>query len=134
MKQKPLISVILPVYNSDSFLEESIKSILNQTMINFELIIINDGSTDKSLEICENFKKIDYRILILSNKHKGLTKSLNEGINFASGKYIARQDADDLSDNRRFEKQIKWFEKNPGSVLCGTNTIIKDQNNKKKNK
>ena len=107
MKQKPLISVILPVYNSDSFLEESIKSILNQTMINFELIIINDGSTDKSLEICENFKKIDYRILILSNKHKGLTKSLNEGINFASGKYIARQDADDLSDNRRFEKQIK---------------------------
>ncbi len=132
MKQKPLISVILPVYNSDSFLEESIKSILNQTMINFELIIINDGSTDKSLEICENFKKIDYRILILSNKHKGLTKSLNEGINFASGKYIARQDADDLSDNRRFEKQIKWFEKNPGSVLCGTNTIIKDQNNKKK--
>ena len=103
------ISVILPVYNSEEYVSESITSILNQTYKNFELIIIDDGSTDNSKVICKNFSKKDNRIIFLDNNHIGLTRSLNKALEIASGHYIARQDADDVSLPNRFEKQIKWF-------------------------
>lgn len=127
------ISVILPVYNSEEYISESITSILNQTYKNFELIIINDGSTDNSKEICKNFSKKDNRIIFIDNNHIGLTRSLNKALEIASGDYIARQDADDTSLPSRLEKQLKWFLKDKNRILCGTNCKILTQSNEYKN-
>ncbi len=132
MESENKISVILPVYNSDEFISDSISSILNQTYKNFELIIVDDGSTDKSKDICENFSKVDDRVKLIKNHHNGLTISLNKGLAIAQGKYIARQDADDISLPNRFEKQIEWFLKDKKRVLCGTNCKILNENNKYK--
>ena len=96
-----LISVILPVYNGEKYLKESIESILNQTYTNFEFIIIDDGSKDSSLEIIKEYEKEDERIIVISRENKGLVASLNEGIATAKGKYIARMDADDVSLSER---------------------------------
>ena len=108
-KDNSLISVLLPVYNAEGFIAKSIESILDQSYKNFELIIINDGSTDKSLKICEEFKQKDDRIILLSKQNEGLTKALNFGIQHSSGYYIARQDADDISLRNRFQTQIKFI-------------------------
>ncbi len=127
------ISVILPVYNSQEFISQSINSVLNQTYKNFELIIIDDGSTDNSKEICKKLSKKDERIIFIDNLHKGLTISLNKALEIAKGKFIARQDADDVSLPERFEKQVSWFLKNEKRVLCGTNCKILYKNNVYKN-
>ncbi|HIP11775.1 MAG TPA: glycosyltransferase family 2 protein, partial [Arcobacter sp.] len=104
--KNPMVSVLLSVYNGEKYLDEAIESILNQTYQDFEFIIINDGSTDKSLEIIEKYKKEDNRIVVISRENKGLIYSLNEGISQAKGKYIARMDADDISLATRFEEQV----------------------------
>ena len=104
------ISVIMPVYNAEKHLEEAIESVLNQTHNNFEFIIINDGSIDKSLEIIYKYQKKDKRIVLINRKNKGLITSLNEGVEKSSGSYIARMDADDISLAHRFERQIKLME------------------------
>lgn len=118
MKMNPLISVIMPVYNSEKYLNEAIESILNQTFSNFEFIIINDGSTDQSLEIIYQYKNQDDRIVLINRENRGLINSLNEGIEKATGKYIARMDADDISLPLRFEKQIELME-NKKADICG---------------
>ncbi|MDX2173404.1 MAG: glycosyltransferase [Bacteroidota bacterium] len=118
----PLISIILPVYNAQDYIKESIDSILNQTYKNFEFIIINDGSTDKSEEIILSFN--DSRIKYFSQKNIGLAGTLNVGLNFATGIYIARQDQDDISHKDRLEKQIDYLEKNPSILLLGTRAKI----------
>jgi glycosyltransferase involved in cell wall biosynthesis len=105
----PTISVIMPVFNGESFLPKAIESILNQTFHDFELIIINDGSTDNTNSIIEKYKVIDKRIIVKNQENKGLTKSLNIALSMAKGKYIARHDADDISLSVRFEKQIYWL-------------------------
>ena len=117
----PLVSVIMSVYNGEEFLKRAMDSILTQTFTNFEFIIIDDGSSDNSLNILEEYAKNDNRIKIVSQKNIGLTKSLNIGIKLASGKYIARQDADDVSLSQRLEKQVDFLEKNEDIVLLGTN-------------
>ncbi len=123
---QPIVSIILPVYNTDLFLFDSIKSILNQTYTNFEFIILDDGSTDKSLEIIQSFK--DKRIKIIQNStNLGLIKTLNIGIDLARGKYIARMDADDIAMPKRLEKQIAFLEKNTDYVLVGTMAEIIDE-------
>ena len=104
---KPLISVLFPVYNSEEFLAESLNSILKQTFRNFELIIVNDNSSDNSLNIIEN--KInttsDIQIhLINNNCNLGLSKTLNKAFNVAKGKFVARMDSDDICMANRFEK------------------------------
>lgn len=104
----PLISVILPVYNGEKHLKEAIESVLAQDFKDFEFIIINDGSTDKSLDIIKIFN--DQRIKIISRDNKGLIYSLNEGIKTSSGDYIARMDCDDICFPNRFSTQIKSFE------------------------
>jgi glycosyltransferase involved in cell wall biosynthesis len=114
----PIISVIMPVYNAELYVGKSIDSILNQTYKDFEFIIINDGSTDKSLEIIKSFS--DPRIKIISHTNKGIIYSLNEGMAVSKGKYIARMDADDISLIDRFEKQISFLETNPTIAMCGT--------------
>ena len=121
MKQQPLISVVLSVYNGEKYLAEAIESILTQTYENFEFIIIDDGSTDKSLEIIKSYS--DRRIVLISRENRGLVSSLNEGIEKAKGKYIARMDADDISFNTRFEEQVTFMEANKSIGVCGTAII-----------
>lgn len=117
----PKISVILSVYNGEKYLETTIRNTLNQKYKNFEFIIINDGSTDSTPKILQKWKKKDQRIKIIQNKKNcGLTKSLNKGIKAAKGRYIARIDCGDLSDSKRFEKQITFFEKHPDLILLGS--------------
>jgi glycosyltransferase involved in cell wall biosynthesis len=112
MKNKrPLISVIMSVYNAEFYLDTAIKSILNQTYKNIEFIIVNDGSMDKSLEIINKYMIQDKRIVLIDHQNIGLTKSLNKAIKIANGKYIARQDADDESILNRFEKQLYLLER-----------------------
>lgn len=126
------ISTILPVYNGSEFIESSINSILNQTFEDFELIIINDGSTDNSLEIIKNLQKKDKRItLINSQNNEGLQKSLNKGMKVAKGKYIARMDSDDISSKKRFEIQHNFLEKNPDVFLVGSSAIIINRSGEK---
>jgi len=130
---KDKISVILPVFNSEKYISESITSILKQSYRNFELIIVDDGSTDKSSLICENYAQQEHRIILIKNSHKGLTASLNDALKISSGKYIARQDSDDISLPYRLEKQLLWFLENDKRVLCGTNCKILKENNTYRN-
>jgi len=104
----PTISVIMSVYNGEKYLREAINSILSQDFSDFEFIIIDDGSTDKSLEIIKSF--VDNRIKITSRENRGLIDSLNEAISLATGKYIARMDADDVCLPNRFSYQLKAFD------------------------
>ena len=104
----PLISVIMPVYNGERFLRQAIDSILRQTFSDFELIIINDGSTDTTEEIIQSYD--DSRIRYVKNEHNlKLIKTLNKGLTLATGKYISRMDADDIADKHLFESQLKAF-------------------------
>ncbi len=106
----PYLSVVMSVYNGEKHLNEAIDSILSQTYENFEFIIIEDCSTDKTLEILKEFKEKDNRIKIIQKEKnegpKGFIKNLNLGLNMAQGKYIARMDADDISLPERFQKQV----------------------------
>ena len=118
---QPKVSVIMSVYNGERYLREAIDSILNQTFKDFEFIIVDDGSIDRTLEILKEYAEKDERIRIITNSENiGLTKSLNKAIKFAKGKYIARMDADDISLPERLEKQIEFMEKNPEVGLLGT--------------
>lgn len=116
----PAISVIMAVYNSEKYLGAAIESILNQDFIDFEFIIINDGSSDESEEIIDRYARRDRRIQIYSQTNQGLPKSLNRGIDLATGKYIARMDADDLSLPERLSKQFAFMERYPDISICGT--------------
>ncbi|QQL50204.1 glycosyltransferase family 2 protein [Mucilaginibacter ginkgonis] len=116
---QPLISVILPVHNGEKYLKEAVNSILNQTLVDFELIIINDGSTDNTYNILRSFN--DGRVKIINNAEKlRVVRCLNLGIQMAKGKYIARMDADDISVLTRFEKQVEYFDAHPAIDICGS--------------
>lgn len=128
--KKPFVSVVMSVYNGEKYLDESIESILNQSYAYFEFIIIDDGSTDKSLSIIKRYKEHDDRIILISRENRGLIASLNEGIYRAKGKYIARMDADDVSFSNRFEKQVAFMEHNPDIGVCGTAVIGFDESEK----
>ncbi len=115
----PKISVVLPVYNSEKYIAEAVQSILDQTFTDFELLIINDASTDGTLQILESFK--DDRLKIINNPtNLKVVKSLNKGLELAQGEFIARMDADDIAYPQRFEKQIAYFKKYPQVDVCGT--------------
>ncbi len=122
------ISVVMPVYNGEQYLKEAIESILCQTYENFEFIIINDGSTDKTHEIIKSYD--DKRINLFNIKNTGLANALNFGISKACHPIIARMDADDISLPKRFEKQVAFLKSNPDYILVGTgaNEIDADGN------
>ncbi|KRD07467.1 hypothetical protein ASE21_18450 [Flavobacterium sp. Root901] len=123
----PKVSVILPVYNCEKYIRESIESVLNQTFEDFELLIIDDCSTDSTVAIIENFD--DSRInLIRKEKNTGLIYSLNYAVSIAKGEYIARMDGDDICLPQRFEKQLKFLEQNPNIILCGSAIQIINEN------
>jgi glycosyltransferase involved in cell wall biosynthesis len=122
-----LITVLMPVYNGKDYLRDSIESILSQTYLDFEFIIIDDGSTDSSLEIINSYAKQDKRIIVRKNEHNiGLAKSLNAGIKLAKGQYIARQDADDLSSADRLDIQLSYALSHPQVDLIGSNSYVID--------
>lgn len=120
----PEVSVILPVYNGASFLKEAIDSVLAQTYTDFELLLINDGSTDDSEQIILSYA--DHRIRYIKNENnKGLIYSLNKGIDEAKGVYIARMDADDIALPERLEKQVQFLKQNKAvGILSCTITFI----------
>lgn len=118
----PKVSVILPCYNSDAYIGDAIQSILNQTYDNYELIIINDGSSDNSVDIIKSFD--DKRIHYVENpKNLGLIQSLNKGIKLAQGEYIARMDADDIAFPNRFEEQVNYLDTHETVSLIGSGYI-----------
>mgnify|MGYP002641351438 CR=1 FL=1 len=121
MTDTPLLTVVLTTYNGSQYIRESIDSITSQSFRDFELIIIDDASTDNTLEIIADID--DARIRVVKNeKNLGVCPTRNLGINLAKGKYYAAHDHDDLSDPRRFKKQIDFLEHNPDTVLVATGT------------
>ena len=129
MKNKnPQISIVIPVYNGEKFLDENISSVLNQTFKDFELIIINDKSTDKTLEIIQKYAKKDERIIVLNNKkNRGAQYTRNRGLKRSKGKYMAAFDADDVCLPKRFEIQFNYLEKHPEIFMVGGSAIIIDE-------
>ncbi len=122
MNNLPLVSVVMPAYNAEKYLATAIESILTQTYTNFEFIIINDGSTDKTLDIIKTYNEKDKRIRLVSNEgNKGIVYSENLGLKSAIGEYIAIMHADDISSPDRFEKQVSYMETNPHISILGGN-------------
>jgi len=118
MASRPKISVLMSVYNGEKFIKQALTSIYNQTYQDFEVIIVDDASTDKTSDMLVNMK--DTRTFIYRNsENKGLTKSLNIGLKLCRGEYIARMDADDISRPQRFEKQVRFLDENPKCVALG---------------
>lgn len=123
---KPRIDVIMSVYNGENFLKEAIESILKQTYTNFKFIIVDDGSNDSSFDIINSFP--DERIEVIRNKRtEGLTRSLNKALRAGEGKYVARQDADDVSLPSRFASQVDFLEKHPEVDVLGTGIYLIDE-------
>jgi len=117
--EAPLVTVLMPVYNGESYLCEAIESILQQSFTNFEFLILNDGSSDRSEEIIRSYT--DSRIRLINNAtNMKLIATLNRGLDLAQGKYIVRMDADDISLPQRIERQVEWLEKNPEYGLVGS--------------
>lgn len=117
--KKPLVSIIMSVYNAESLIDESLNSILNQTYSNLEIIVVDDCSTDSTTESLKKYK--DDRLTIIYNDiNKGLTINLNTALLLCKGKYIARMDADDISDLKRIESQVDFLEKHPNIDILGT--------------
>src|SRR3990172_10052244 len=109
----PRISVVMPVYNAELFLASAIESILGQTLPDFEFVIVNDGSTDSSLEIVQEYAATDGRIRLVSRPNTGIVGALNDGLAISQGEFIARMDADDMALPHRFERQLKFLEETP---------------------
>ena len=125
----PKISVIMSVYNGEEYLREAVESVMNQTFSDWELIVINDCSTDSTASILEELSAKDSRVKVYPNEvNLRLPKSLNRAMTFASGKYIARMDADDICVPSRLAKQYEFMEKNPDIALasCKFMTLKKE--------
>ena len=122
----PLISVCMPVYNAGKYLADAVESILGQTFADFEFLILDDGSTDDSLEILRRYADRDPRIRLTSRPNKGLVASLNELIDQSRGEFIARMDGDDISLPERFQKQVDYLRAHPGCLLVGSRVRLID--------
>ncbi|HCS78135.1 TPA: hypothetical protein DIV55_00135 [Patescibacteria group bacterium] len=124
----PLVSVVMPVYNSEAYVSDAIKSIVNQTYQNLELVIVDDASTDNSWKIisvfAKRFPKKIRAIRLRKNLNKGGDTCANVGFAKARGIYLARMDADDISDRERIEKQVKFLQKNPDMLMVGTQAYV----------
>lgn len=116
-----IVSVILPVYNSERYLVQCLDSIVNQTLTDMEIICIDDKSTDNSLQILEKYAQKDSRILIIKNEvNLGIVESRNKGLDLAKGEFIAVMDSDDIAELIRFEIQVDFLSKNPNIGVCGS--------------
>lgn len=127
--EKPLVSIIMGVYNSEKTLPECIESALSQSYKNWEFVICDDGSFDKSYEIAKKYAEKDPRIKLIKNdKNRGLPYTLNHCIANSSGKYLVRQDADDIMLNERIEKQVALMEENQQYAVAGSAMYLFDDN------
>lgn len=130
-KSTPLVSIIMPAYNAEKYLEESVESIVNQRYSNWELIIINDGSSDATGNLISKYVGQDSRIVGLDNtSNKGLVYTRNRGLQSAKGKYVANLDSDDVADPNRLKLQVDYLETHPDVVLLGSSCELIDQNGK----
>ena len=125
-KREPLVSIVMPIYNSETYLDEAILSIIHQTYQNWELLVINEfGSNEEGKRIINRYAAIDSRIRLIQNsKRLGIAESLNEGLRQAKGEYIARMDGDDISLPKRIEKQVEFMEENNDILLCGVQVEV----------
>ena len=127
MNSTPYISVVLPVYNRSEFLTEAVDSILNQTLTDFELLIVNDGSSNaECLRIISDYEKKDTRVRILHQQNGGLACARNTGISNACGQYIAFMDDDDISHPSRLEKQARFLNQHPGVAAVTALSLYTD--------
>jgi glycosyltransferase involved in cell wall biosynthesis len=127
MHNKPTVSVVCAVYNGSETIHVSIESVQSQTFQDWELILVNDGSKDQTVDIINRYSAADARIRLVNNsRNMGQTASLNEGIKAARGTYIARIDADDFFAPDKLQKQVSFMEAHPEITLCGTNALCAD--------
>jgi glycosyltransferase involved in cell wall biosynthesis len=120
MTSTPAVSVVMPAFNAAEFLDEAIRSILDQTFRDFELIIINDGSNDDTASILQHYERADERLRVYHQENKGVISALNRACRLARGQYIARMDADDVSLPHRLERQVDYIEHHPEIGILGT--------------
>lgn len=114
------VSILLPAYNAALYLRDSLDSIIRQTFKDFEVVLIDDGSTDDTFKIANEYFNVDKRIKYYKNKENlGLIKTLNKGLTLAQGDYIVRMDADDIMTDDRLYKQVKYMDSNPQCFVCG---------------
>lgn len=134
MTKNPIVSVLLPTYNRVELLSRAIESILSQSFIDFELLVIDDASTDGTKYFLDDLSKKDARIIPIynaKNNYPDISKNLNEGLKVSRGKYIARLDDDDYwCDKDKLAKQVAFFESHPEYVIVGGGTIVIDKNDK----
>ena len=114
----PIVTVLLPVYNGERYLREAVESILTQTLESFELLIVDDGSTDGTAAICRSFTDARVRVHRYE-ENAGVIFALNAGIDLITTKYVARMDADDISLPDRLARQVAFLEARPGIAACG---------------
>ena len=119
MEVKKMISVIVPIYNVSEYLPKCIESIINSTYKNLEIILVDDGSTDASSVICDDYAKMDSRIKVIHKKNGGLSDARNKGIDIANGEYISFVDSDDYIDDNLYEYTIKEFDENIDIIVFG---------------
>ncbi|MFP4173190.1 MAG: glycosyltransferase family 2 protein [Candidatus Hydrogenedentota bacterium] len=117
--QKPLVSVVLPVYNAFAVLGEALDSVLGQTWGNLDVVVVDDGSTDGSLAAAQAYARTDERVRVAAQAHQGIVTALQRGCEAARGCFIARMDADDLAGPQRIARQVEHMDENPGQGLCG---------------
>jgi len=122
----PKASVLMPVYNAGKYLDSAIESVLEQSFTDFELLLLNDGSTDGSLGCMEHYAALDARCKVHTWSNRGIIKTLNRGISLSRGDIIFRMDADDICHPERFEKQMAYLKINPGCVVVGSRVMLID--------
>lgn len=127
MENSPLISIVVPCYNYARFLSETLNSIINQSYTNWECIVVDDGSTDNTAEVCMLYTKKDYRIRYIHQHNQGLSSARNTGIKASKGCYIQLLDSDDTLDKDKLEQQLKQFELHPDSDMVYSNYQIMDE-------
>lgn len=125
MKQK-LISVIVPVYNAENYLERCLNSIVNQTYSNLEIILVDDGSRDRGPQICDSYAAGDKRIRVIHKQNGGLMSAWMAGVNVSAGDYLSFIDSDDWVETNMMEEMLKEAAGIPGEVICGNFVIEKD--------
>lgn len=131
MERKPKVSVVMTVYNEEDWIRRSVISVLNQTYEDFELVIVNDGSTDRTREILES-EFSDRRIKIFNRENRSRVKALNQAVNVSMGEYIAILDADDYCLPERLKKQVEFLDRNPSVGIVGTAYYRYDEIRKEK--
>jgi glycosyltransferase involved in cell wall biosynthesis len=127
LNSAPLVSIILPVWNGERFFSEAIESVLGQTLTSIELLLVDDGSTDGTLEIAQSWADRDSRVRVIQVEHGGIATALNAGLTVARGRFVARMDADDIAYASRLERQVAYLDAHPECVAVGCAIEVIDE-------